>query len=943
MKQRARGSWSIRRGAKLLLVPVAGLTLAVVAGVPTAAGNSSEPSTGNSADPTAEAQSRASKALWDRISKPPRAVTPSKVAEVRPTEFEAYGLDRAGMRAALEQAPREGTQAAATSELQIALPTPDGGFQRFLLQEAPVMAPALARAHPGITTYQGVGVDDPAATIRADLTPLGFHASVYGQDGGWYVEPYYHLDQSVYVSYFIRDADNPHQKWIDSVLGSMPTTSAVAAATGGPSVGTDLRTYRLALLSNPGYATYHGGPQNVTAAKVTLINRVTQIYEDDTSIRLVLVGNNDLLNLDTAAQMTEPNGPCGSAPCFTPGQSTSCSGGTLTRNRIVIGQILGASNYDIGHIILGNPGGGVASLGGVGGNAKAQGCTGLSAPTGDYFAVDYVAHEMGHQFGGSHTFNGVVSNCSGGNRSSANSVEPGSGSSIMAYAGICGSDNIQPHSDPYWSQRSFQQITEFVTSDRPSINEVQNVSLRAFDADGDSFRVTFEGNQSEPIVRGTNYTTDGIKAAIESMPGWPAGGVATVAAFGGSGALNDFGFQVTFSGALAATNVSSVGLADLTGADGFVGETAKGGPVDNQGFTIEPTGNSAPEVTVPGEVAIPLRTPFALTGGATDPDGDVVTYLWEQTDRGGTTGTGLVSNVKTNGPLFRVFGTPLLEPPYVETEYEADGENHPTTDPTRVFPDLVQILNNDTNARTGACPVADVECFSEFLPTADYVGFAGVNADPLSLNFRLTARDGRGGIASGDTRLLLAPSAGPFLVSSPNTAVNYSTGIPRTVTWDVAGTDLAPVNTSEVRVSLSVDGGVTYPYVLASDTPNDGSVTVMLPHVGTTMARIKVEAVGNVFLDLSDAPFQISAVEAIRDRLDELAAAGEISGGETANVLRTLLDQAIGFRDRAQLGAYRSQVAAFINKVRDFTPRFVTPAASEELVTEAELLLEGLD
>ena len=165
-------------------------------------------------------------------------------------------------------------------------------------------------------------------------------------------------------------------------------------------------------------------------------------------------------------------------------------GGTLTRNRIVIGQLIGASNYDIGHIGLGANGGGVAGLGVVGGDSKAQGCTGLPTPVGDFFAVDYVAHEIGHQFAGNHTFNGTQINCSGGNRSAANSVEPGSGSSIMAYAGICRQDNLQPHSDPYWSQRSYDEITALVTSDRPAINEVQTVSLRDFDTDGDSFTLS---------------------------------------------------------------------------------------------------------------------------------------------------------------------------------------------------------------------------------------------------------------------------------------------------------------------------------------------------------------------------------------------------------------------------------------------------------------------
>ncbi len=216
----------------------------------------------------------------------------------------------------------------------------------------------------------------------------------------------------------------------------------------------------------------------MTAAKVTLMNRVTQVYEDDLTIRMQIIANNDLLNLNTWDAATAPNGPCGAAACFTQSQVTGCS--STTRARFVIGQIIGASNYDIGHLALGQPGGGVANLGVVGRSNKAGGCTGIPTPVGDFYAVDYVAHEMGHQFSGNHTFNGNQLNCSGGNRSAATSVEPGSGSSVMAYAGICLTDDLQPHSDPYFSQRSQQEITTYVASNQAAINEVQTVSLRHF-------------------------------------------------------------------------------------------------------------------------------------------------------------------------------------------------------------------------------------------------------------------------------------------------------------------------------------------------------------------------------------------------------------------------------------------------------------------------------
>lgn len=884
------------------------------------------------------AASHPSRAVWLDVKG--SFAASGKEPSVRPNRFRAISLDRLSLAGLTAAAPMERTQAARLNPIVLSLPDPNGGFQRFAVAESPVMEPGLAAKHPDIKTYAGRGIDDKSASIRMDITPLGFHASIRSTKGAWYIDPYYRNDDSVYASYFTRDASNPHGQLVESELagpqvsllrgfyhaadtvqvhgagfaaGAQVMVSVrnaddasarqVIHAVAGPDgvvlarlvadpyktlgtytltvndgrasaettyqvvsdqvsanamTGGQLRTYRLALVTDPSYATYFGGSANVTAAKVTLMNRVTQVYEDETSIRMVLIAGNDALNLDTPAQMTGVNGPCGGAACYTATQAASCGSSTLTRNRQVIGLLVGASSFDIGHIALGVNGGGIASLGVVGGNNKAQGCTGIPTPVGDFFAVDYVAHEMGHEYSGNHPFNGVTSNCASGNRNAATSVEPGSGSSIMAYAGICGTDNLQPHSDAYWSQRSFDEIVTYTSSAETNINEVQMAALTGFANNGQQFQLRYNGSDSVPIVRGSNFTIAGVKAAIEGIAGWPAGGTVTVSALG------DTAFTVTYGGSVAATNVPELQFVGCTaGCTGFIGEIAKGGLTARNG-SVTPNGNTAPVVTVPAaSYTIPLRTPFALTGSATDADGDTLTYMWEQNDRGGSTGTSLISNTKLNGPLFRQFGTAAIVSSTDTLLYHSPGENIVGTDPTRVFPDMTQVLANNTNAETGACPAAStpptaaqIDCFSEFLPTIDYVGF-GANATPASLTMRLTARDGRGGVNNATTSLVLAPAAGPFLVTSPNTAVTLDSGSVQTVTWSVANTDVAPVSTASVKISLSADSGLTYPYVLAASTPNNGSRAVVLPSIATTTARVKVEAVGNVFFDVSNADFAI--------------------------------------------------------------------------------------
>lgn len=864
-------------------------------------------------------------------------------AVIQPTKFRAAALDKAGITAFAATAPLERSAGAAVAPLVISLPHPEGGFQRFALVESPIMEEGLAAKFPDIKTYAGKGLDDPRATLRMDITPLGLRASVRSASGSWYVEPYYHLDDSVYASYYARNLPNPRTPLVEPAesiaaqlslsrsfyraadtvevrgagfapgatvtltiqseggAGTSQTLQVLADAEGvisttfpadpgrgqgayevtaqagetaattayhvvsdtaspAAAVANQLRVYRLALLTDPSYATYFGGnPANVMAAKVSLINRVTQIYEDETSIRLVLINDSDKLNLDTAAKMTGANGPCGGAACYSTAQAGSCGSGTLTRTRQVLGLLVGASAFDIGHIGLGLNGGGIASLGVVGGGSKAQGCTGIPTPVGDFYAVDYVAHEMGHQFSGNHTFNGTISNCSTSNRNAGTSVEPGSGSSIMAYAGICGTDNLQPHSDPYWSQRSFDEIVAYTSSAESNIAEVQLGALSGYTTNGLQFQFKYNGNLSAAVVRGTNFTTAGIKAAIEALPGWPAAATVTASA------VTDTGFTLTF--ATAAGNVPNLELVPGAGVTGFIGEVAKGGQTTRGGSQLIATGNNAPVVTAPASYTIPVRTPFALTGSAIDPDGDTVTYMWEQNDRGATgtsAGTGLITQPKLNGPLFRQFGTAAIVSSTDTLLYGSPGENLVTTNPTRVFPDMAQILANNTNAETGACPLlnataptaSEIDCFSEFLPTAAYVGTASVNANPASLNFRLTARDGRGGVNSANTQLILAPSAGPFLVTSPNTAVTLDSGR-QTVTWAVANTNVAPVSTANVKITLSTDSGLSFPTVLAASTPNTGSAVVTLPAVATTKARIKVEAVDNIFFDVSNADFTI--------------------------------------------------------------------------------------
>ena len=407
-----------------------------------------------------QAQAQASAGRFFQANAEARGAAAASPLAARLQHAQPLTLDMSGLRAALATAPPE-TRAAAP--LVLALPLPDGSTARFALREASIMAPGLAAKFPQIKTYAGVGLDDASASVRLDLTPLGFHAQVLTAGGNsFYIDPARPGDTDHYLSFYRRDMNRATAGPLRP-CGFAPTLAArkVLAArlrtAGRPAAaqatGAQLRTYRLALANTPEYALTKGNTTTgVVAAEVTTINRVVGVYEKELAVRLVLIANNNLLVFLSATGQRPP------VP-----YDNNDGAAMLGQNQTNVDQIIGVPNYDIGHVFS-TGGGGIASLGSVcDPTQKAQGVTGSPNPVGDAFDIDYVAHEMGHQFGGNHPFNGEGSNCGGGNRNAATAWEPGSGSTIMAYAGICGSaDDLQANSDPYFHTGSYEEIQAFI-------------------------------------------------------------------------------------------------------------------------------------------------------------------------------------------------------------------------------------------------------------------------------------------------------------------------------------------------------------------------------------------------------------------------------------------------------------------------------------------------
>ncbi|MGG9970230.1 reprolysin-like metallopeptidase [Ferruginibacter sp. SUN002] len=375
----------------------------------------------------------------------------------KPQAYKIFELSEDMFSLDLKRTPLQKHIAAAASDFILSIPNPEGKIERYKLVEAPVMDPALAEKYPDIKSYAGQGIEDPTSTIRCDFSPRGFHAMILSVDRKTiYIDPV-DRDNKYYVV-FARPDVVDYKKSFHCLTAAAVTEPTLNVETPTRLMrGADdgrLRTYRLALACTGEYAQYFlNGTETtdaqrkskVLAAMVTLMTRTNGIYERDFGIHMNLVANNDAiiyLNASTDPWSTEWN----------------------TKTQTTIDAVIGSANYDIGHLVHKE-----SSAANNNGNAGCIGCVCKSGskgsaftshvnPEGDPFVVDYTTHEMGHQFGANHTF--TFSNESG----TAAQYEPGSGSTIMGYAGITGSTDVQAHSDDYFHARSVEQVTDYIKS-----------------------------------------------------------------------------------------------------------------------------------------------------------------------------------------------------------------------------------------------------------------------------------------------------------------------------------------------------------------------------------------------------------------------------------------------------------------------------------------------
>jgi hypothetical protein len=438
-------STPISSGARLALVALTGIVVALLLKAP----HAQAPQTAGAPSPTQAGAPpiQAPDDLWQPVP----GAAPANLAQQPGIEYQRYRLDREAMTGLLAQAPLEFTPEARARPLVVTLPLPDGSVQRFRVEDSPITAGGSAAVFPEPRTYRGFGVDDPTATTRFIWSGAGFHAIVLSAGPTVRVDIVARDDTAEYVSWSGMQLPPDPGLPVCRVLPS----SAPARRDRAPrnlSYGSVLHRYRLAVAATVEFTNdpQFGGSKAAALTTIKqLVNDVNAVFERDASVKLDLVADADQLAIIHDA---EPDG-------YDNGNINTM----IDVNTTIITNAIGAGSYDVGHVLGLGVGDGLAQLEtvcGTGGDkARAASRLGYRSARDTYV----LGHELGHQFGANHTFNTTIGNC-GSQRSANHAYEPGSGSTIMAYAGLCPGENVVPGPDDYFHTGTLEQIDEFVAS-----------------------------------------------------------------------------------------------------------------------------------------------------------------------------------------------------------------------------------------------------------------------------------------------------------------------------------------------------------------------------------------------------------------------------------------------------------------------------------------------
>ena len=427
----------------------------------------------------------ASSSLWEDVNEStlvpsgPQAKTMQATSSQRtvvPSKYRTISLKKSAMESVLKRAPMEFTMTPEQANVQIDLPLPDGGYGRFLVMESPILPPNLAKKYPSIRTYSLQGISDPIATGRIELTSLGFRGLILSDKGrgSIAIDPYWQNNPQGNVSYYLKDSGSK----IGMCLTPSPSTSQMQAlrnvalsiaplinnSKGTSWAGGSLRKVRLAIACSGEFAQQVSGVSGSTPGNLLqtltfitgVANRVSAILTNDFGLSFQLVESEDqLIALNPSTDLFPDN--------------VSANGRVIANiNQTFIDNFVGSANYEFGHIFLGGTSSWGVSAGsteglvfGILGDASRKAkCVSARGST-DYLRTDFdllVAHEMGHGLNANHTFSDRYEQGTGAQ------VEPGSGSTIMSYAGITPTGNLQGDSDGYYSSKSLEQMITYASS-----------------------------------------------------------------------------------------------------------------------------------------------------------------------------------------------------------------------------------------------------------------------------------------------------------------------------------------------------------------------------------------------------------------------------------------------------------------------------------------------